>query len=160
MLSANCVTTSVCYYTAKSAILALRKPPWKSAVFLLKSNCWSFCMCYKGARRGPAEYQKQTGDTEHCTLPLFPSFWVLSVGEKGAARTIMIVSDPGLTKQCGSRQSWCHTSGGNFCAMWTIASVSHFVFSLSSAHANTHLDQVQLQRQKHFSEEGFRDGSV
>lgn len=74
--------------------------------------------------------------------------------------TVMIMSDSGLTKQCGLRQLWCYTSGGNFYAMWPVANVSHFVFSLSSAHINTYLDQVQLQRQKYFSEEGCKDGSV
>lgn len=72
----------------------------------------------------------------------------------------MNVSGSGLRKACGLGQWWCHTSGGNFYAEWTIPSVSHFVFSVSSAHINAYLDQVQPQRHKQFSEEGCKDGSV
>lgn len=75
MLSANCVTTSVCYYTAKSPPSSTPKKtsqlPWKSAGLLLKSNCWSICMCYKGARRAPAETTNRYEGKE--TRALHPS---------------------------------------------------------------------------------------
>lgn len=99
---------------------------------------------------------KETRALHSSLVSSFPN----SVDEKGAARIIMIVTGPGLRKECILRQLWCHTIGGIFFAVWTIPSVSHFVFSLSSAHINMYLDQVQLQRHKHFSEEGCKDGSV
>lgn len=57
--------------------------PWKSAGFLLKSNCWSICMCYKEDRRAPAECWK--GKEMRALYPSLFSIFLNSADEKGAS---------------------------------------------------------------------------